>query len=47
MPFRIRVSLIVLGIVAFALLLLPLLWPIPPLEGVAPAREVADRKSVV
>lgn len=42
MPFRIRVSLIILSVLAFALLVLPLLWPIPPLDGVAPARDLAE-----
>jgi pimeloyl-ACP methyl ester carboxylesterase len=41
MPFRIRVSLIVLAALAAALLLLPLVWPVPPLQDVAPARDVA------
>lgn len=41
MPFRIRITLIVLAAVAAAILFLPLLWPIPPLAGVAPARDVA------
>lgn len=42
MPFRIRVSLVILAVLAFAVLVLPLLWPIPPLAGVAPARDVAE-----
>ena len=41
MPFRIRVTLIVLAALASAVLLLPLVWPVPPLQGVAPARDVA------
>lgn len=41
MPFRIRITLIVLVAFAAAVLLLPLVWPIAPLEGVAPARDVA------
>ena len=41
MPFRIRVTLIVLAVLAAALLVLPLAWPVPKLEGTRPAREVA------
>ena len=41
MPFRIRVSLIVLATLVGAVVLLPLVWPIPPLPNVAPARDVA------
>lgn len=41
MPFRIRVSLILIGIALAAVLLLPLVWPVPPLEGTRPARELA------
>ena len=41
MPFRIRVTLILLAALAAAALLLPLVWPIPPLEGTVPAREAA------
>lgn len=42
MPFRIRVTLIVLAALASAVLLLPLVWPVPPLQDVAPARDVAS-----
>jgi pimeloyl-ACP methyl ester carboxylesterase len=45
MPFRIRVTLIVLATLASAVLLLPLVWPVPPLTGVAPAREVAGEEA--
>ncbi|MEX2500868.1 MAG: alpha/beta hydrolase [Trueperaceae bacterium] len=41
MPFRIRVSLIVLGLLATSVLLLPLLWPVPPLSDTEPVRELA------
>jgi pimeloyl-ACP methyl ester carboxylesterase len=41
MPFRIRITLIVLGVLVGAVTLLPLVWPVPPLEGTRPAREVA------
>lgn len=41
MPFRIRVTLILLAVLAGALLILPLVWPVPALEGTRPAREVA------
>lgn len=42
MPFRIRLTLIVLAVLAAAVLLVPLAWPVPPLEGVRPARELAE-----
>jgi len=42
MPFRIRFTLIVLGTVAAAILALPLVWPVPPLEGTRPAAELAE-----
>jgi len=42
MPFRIRFTLIVLGSLAAAILALPLLWPVPPLEGTRPAVELAE-----
>lgn len=42
MPFRIRVTLIVLASLFGAVLLLPLLWPVPPLEGTVPARSLAS-----
>jgi len=41
MPFRIRISLAILAFFAALLLVAPLVWPIPPLEGTRPAREVA------
>lgn len=41
MPFRIRFTLIVLGSLAAAILALPLVWPVPPLEGTRPAAELA------
>lgn len=41
MPFRIRITLIVLGVLAGAVLILPLVWPVPPLEGTRPARQIA------
>jgi pimeloyl-ACP methyl ester carboxylesterase len=41
MPFRIRVTLIVLASLFAALLLLPLVWPVPPLRGTVPARQLA------
>lgn len=41
MPFRIRVTLILAAVLAAALLVLPLGWPVPALEGTRPAREVA------
>lgn len=41
MPFRIRITLIALAALAAAVLLLPLVWPVPPLEGTVPAREAA------
>lgn len=41
MPFRIRVTLILLAVLAAAVLLAPLAWPVPALEGTRPAREVA------
>lgn len=42
MPFRIRFTLIVLGSLAAAILVLPLVWPVPPLEGTRPAAELAE-----
>lgn len=41
MPFRIRISLVLLGLLAAVLLIGPLLWPIPPLQDVQSARESA------
>lgn len=41
MPFRIRVTLIILAALAGAVLVLPLVWPVPALENVAPAKDVA------
>jgi len=42
MPFRIRFTLIVLASLAAAILVLPLVWPVPPLEGTRPAAELAE-----
>lgn len=42
MPFRIRFTLIVLGALAAVVLVLPLVWPVPPLEGTRPAPELAE-----
>ena len=41
MPFRIRISLILLAVMIGAIVFLPLVWPVPTLEGLAPARVVA------
>jgi pimeloyl-ACP methyl ester carboxylesterase len=41
MPFRIRITLVALGLLLTAVLIGPLVWPVPPLEGTRPAREVA------
>lgn len=40
MPFRLRITLIVLGLLAAAPLLLPLVWPVPPLEGTRAAEDL-------
>jgi len=40
-PFRIKVSLLVLSILAFVVLVLPLLVPVPPLVGTGPAEALA------
>lgn len=37
MPFRIRITLIVLGVLAAVVVLLPLAWPVPPLEDTVAA----------
>lgn len=42
MPFRIRFTLIVLASLLAAILVLPLVWPVPPLEGTRPAAELAE-----
>lgn len=42
MPFRIKVSLALLALLAGAVLIGPLLWPAPPLEDVQPAVSLAD-----
>lgn len=39
MPFRIRVSQIILALLAAAVLIVPLLWPVPPLEDTVPLRQ--------
>lgn len=45
MPFRIKVSLAILLALLGVLVLGPLLVPVPPLEGVVPAAELADPDS--
>jgi pimeloyl-ACP methyl ester carboxylesterase len=40
-PFRIKISLYILAFVVAALLIVPLLVPVPPLEGLRPYRELA------
>jgi pimeloyl-ACP methyl ester carboxylesterase len=40
-PFRIRISLYILAFILAALLIVPLLVPVPPLEGLRPYRELA------
>lgn len=46
MPFRILVSLVVLGLLLAALLILPLVWPVPPLEGTRSAEDLAGPDAV-
>ena len=41
MPFRIKISLYILAFIVAALLLVPLLVPVPQLEGLRPYRELA------
>lgn len=47
MPFRIRITIIVLGLLAAAVLLLPLLWPVPPIEGTLAAEGLMDADAVL
>ena len=46
MPFRILVSLVVLGLLMAALLILPLVWPVPPLEDTRSAEDLAGPDAV-
>ena len=41
MPFRILITLIVLGLLAASVLILPLVWPVPPLEGTRSVHDLA------